>query len=235
MIFRNKLLAKVGKVVGRLPVDVKDLIAGPDRRRGVHVAVQAPAHQQRWALPRQRHLMYLPVTGHTSDAFSNVRTVIEIGVTGQVIDTYPLQGLARRKTIADGGQHRAILPDLRMAGHTDFGGGYSSEGGVLDRGVTVATVDAEVADMMLVAEGDRLCADNADASCVGSARHDQQKANQPTNEKYSTNNTASGNAVGAAMENLSHRPRSLRKRIKLRVGVDGGKLGNLRFQWAAMD
>ena len=54
-----------------------------------------------------------------------------------------------------------------MAAHARLGGRNPRERAVFDRGMTVAAVYSIVADVMLVAEGDRLAASDADLGYVG--------------------------------------------------------------------
>src|SRR6185312_9725497 len=60
------------------------------------------------------------------------------------------------ETLTVGRQHGGVGPDLRMAGHADRRGRHSCVGGLLDFRMTIAAVDSEPADMVLVAEWDRL-------------------------------------------------------------------------------
>ncbi len=96
------------------------------------------------------------MTRRAADSFVNMYTVIKKHIVGQHVDPGPLNGLAVTKTGTDRLKHRAIDPDLRMARHACFCGGKTGKFGRLDRRMAVAAVDPIVADMVLVAEGDRL-------------------------------------------------------------------------------
>ena len=52
-----------------------------------------------------------------------------------------------------------------MAGHAGLGRRHAGEGRRLDRGVAIAAVDADVADVVLVAERHRLLDRRAEAGC----------------------------------------------------------------------
>src|SRR5579885_3545609 len=53
VVLLDELPADLGLVGRRLPGHVEDLVARPDVARGVHVAVDAPAHLERLGLGRE--------------------------------------------------------------------------------------------------------------------------------------------------------------------------------------
>src|SRR5664279_2093313 len=84
--------------------------------------------------------------------------VIEIDEIGHVVHAGPLQRLACAVAFADRRQHRAVLPDLRMATHADLGRRETGESRLLDGCMTIPAIDAQPAHVMLVAEWDWLVA-----------------------------------------------------------------------------
>ena len=74
----------------------------------------------------------------------------------QIVDARPLEGPFRRENWRDWLQNGRVAPDLRMAVHARLGGGDVGEGGFLDRRVAIAAIESHAADVMGVAELDRL-------------------------------------------------------------------------------
>ena len=107
------------------------------------------------------------MTGGATDAFVDMNAVIEIDKPGKIMNPSPLNGLVVAKTIPHRCQRWAVSPDLAVAAHARLGGRNPRERAVFDRGMTVAAVYSIVADVMLVAEGDRLAASDADLRYVG--------------------------------------------------------------------
>ena len=84
-------------------------------------------------LPRQRHLIELPVASDAADAFGNMDAMVEENEIRCVVHPRPMQRLLLVIAVSHRRKQRCILPDLTMAGHTRFGGWQASEGGTLDR------------------------------------------------------------------------------------------------------
>ena len=101
-----------------------------------------------------------------ADALVDVDAVIEIDEVGKLVDARPLQGLAGPVTGADGLEQLGIRPYLRMAVHAGLGRRNAGETGSLDRSVTVAAIDAQTGDVVLVAEGNGLRLSNTRISDV---------------------------------------------------------------------
>src|SRR5205823_4957578 len=74
------------------------------------------------------------------------------------VDTRPLERLVGAEALPDRLEVRALRPDLRVAVHASLRGRNPGERRLLDRGVAVATVDADRADVVRVGELDRLLA-----------------------------------------------------------------------------
>ena len=117
---------------------------------------ETPLHLQRTRLRHYRHLIDPAMTGRTADAFVNVNCVIEICEVRQIVNAHPLQRFARLETCAHRFQIRAVRPDLFVAIHAHGRRRNSGRSGSLDRRVAIATIDAVVADMMLMTELDWL-------------------------------------------------------------------------------
>ena len=66
----------------RLPGHIGDLPRGAQRRPGVAMAVEAPAHGERLFLCHPRHLVDAPVARGAADAGGEVRRVVEVDELG---------------------------------------------------------------------------------------------------------------------------------------------------------
>jgi len=150
----------VGTLVPRFrrPVHREDLFFGPDEFFRVAMTFEAPFHVERGNLISQRHEINASVTGRAADTLVDVNAVIEISEVGEIVHSGPLDRLSRPPTLADGFQVGAIGPDLRVAVHAGLGRGYACEAEFLNGRVTVAAIYAVIADMMFVAELNRLLA-----------------------------------------------------------------------------
>src|SRR5437016_8218443 len=102
------------------------------------------------------------MTRGAPDAFLNVNAVVEVNEIGQIVDLHPGDGLAGAPAFAHGLEQLGVGPDSRVAGHAGFGGGETGEVGILDGCVAVAAVDPKAADVVIVTEGNRLAAREAD-------------------------------------------------------------------------
>ena len=120
------------------------------------MAVEAPAHRQRRGLPHQRHVVDLRRGRWCSRRrwrrapSDRNRRSRAAGARG------PVQRLVLGQALAHRRQHRGIGEELRMAGHAGGGRRHAGERRCLDRGVAIAAIDAEAADVMRVAERHRL-------------------------------------------------------------------------------
>src|SRR5262245_7038243 len=194
------------EVRGRLPGEVEDLLARPHVLLRLAVAVQTPVHVQRVHLPGQRHLIDAAVTGDTTDPLFDVNAVVEVDEARQLVDAVPFQRRAAGPvTLADGSQHRAAEPDLRMAVHARLARRHAGKGRLLDGGVAVAAVDLELADMMAVAERYRLLDGGERVGVVGGAHGLCADPAQRDEEENRAEDADSRDDVKGAMKDLGHR------------------------------
>ena len=84
--------------------------------------------------------------------------MVEVDVIGQLVDALPVDRLVLGQARAYRRQHVGVGPELGVAGHAGFGRRQSCETRFLHRGVAVAAIESETADMVLVAERYRLIA-----------------------------------------------------------------------------
>src|SRR5262249_55095512 len=126
----------------------------------MRMAIEAPAHLQRMCPAHQRHLVHATMAAFATDALGNMDAVIEICEIRQIVNSSPLQGFAGSKTFSNRSQHGAVVPDQRMTTHADFRRRNPCERRRFDGGMAKAAIDAQAADMMFVAEWNRLLADD---------------------------------------------------------------------------
>src|SRR5207249_10803573 len=114
-------------------------------------ARHAPIHEQGLVLISKRHVVHPPVAGDAANSLIYVNVVIEVDELGQIVNALPGDRFAAAKTGPDRLQHGAAEPDFLMAVHARLGWRDARKSGILDRGMTVAAIDAKLADVVLVA------------------------------------------------------------------------------------
>ena len=118
---------------------------------------RAPAHRQRVDLPHERHKIDTAVTGWTPDALVHVNTVVEINEPGKIVNAGPLERLVIfPPTRPHRLQHGTVRPDLAVARDTGLGWRHTGERTRFYRCMTIPAIQSEAANVVLVAEGDRL-------------------------------------------------------------------------------
>ena len=134
------------------PVHIENLFPRSHKVFRITMTLQAPLHLQRRRLVGDGHLIDPTVTGRTAHALVDMNAVIEISEVRKIVHAYPLQRLAAAKTRAHRLEISAIGPDLLVTVHAGAGRRHAGGSRRLDRRVTVAAVDAVIADVMFVAE-----------------------------------------------------------------------------------
>ena len=110
MIEGHQLAPGLVAVAARLPVGIEDRVMRTQRLGRIAVAIDAPVHGQRRALPGQFHLTDRAVTGRAADAFGDVDRMVEVNVIGQLVDALPVDRLVLGKARANRRQHSGIGP-----------------------------------------------------------------------------------------------------------------------------
>lgn len=204
LIFEQQI-SPLFELIGRLlPLNVKHGLARPQMFFRGPVAVQAPLHEERRLLMGERHLVDPAMAGAAADPLVHMNAVIEIDEAGQVVDAVPLERLARPITFSYRFEHVASHPHLRMAVHACPGGRYAGKRRSLHRSVAVAAIDPQHADVMLMAERDRLHAHVPGIGAVGGTDQHQARAEQAGGTKDRAQQNHPGDGVGAAVEYLGH-------------------------------
>ena len=81
------------------------------------MAVETPAHRERFGLHDTRHGTDVPVAAFTADTVGYVNGVIEIYVVGEIVDATPIERRPREIAIAHAIEEWAMSPDLRVTAH----------------------------------------------------------------------------------------------------------------------
>ena len=175
VVFLDQATTKRDLVLVRRPVKVEYGLFRAQIFFWLAMAAQTPLHLERAALLGQRHLIDLTMTGRTANTFIDMNAVVEINKIAQVMHAIPLDGRVVGKAIAHRGEHRAIVPDLRMAGHAGVGWRSTRRCRCFNRSMAVTTIDAEGGDMVLMTERNRLLDGCADGGVPGRANEVKAK------------------------------------------------------------
>jgi len=152
------------------------------------------------------------VAGVAADALRDVNAVIEINEIGKLIDAGPLEGLAGTIAGADWFEQLGVGPDLRVAVHASAGWRNAGETGSFHRRMTIAAVDAEPGDVMLMAERNGLRLAHARISDIGRALDFVRDPAQSSYDEDCAKYRGARQCIRAAMKDLRH---ALKKSIAL--------------------
>lgn len=143
--------------------------------------------------------------------------MIEIGKVRQVMYPDPFQRLAGLETCPNRFEIGTVSPDLLMTAHADSRGRHARGSRSFNRRVTVPTIDAVVAYVVLVTELDWLLPFNPLSRIparTGDLRCHEQRRDQ---NKDRTEDRGSRQIIRTVTENLWHRR-------KIRLRAHGGTL-----------
>ena len=206
LVLLRKALALFRLVVARRgPVHFEYLALRSDKHLGLPVTLQTPLHLKRSRLICQGHQVESPVTGRAADPLVNVNAMVEINKVGQVVNTCPFERLAVAPALTHRFQVRAVRPNLRVTIHAGFGGRDPRIRKFLNRGVTIAAVDALIADVMFVAELNWLFAGE---ECLGIVRGPVELEQHPDRDPDKEHRPEDGSLrdeVRTSIEDLAHR------------------------------
>ena len=131
------------------------------------MTVETPFHGHGFGFPHQGHSVHLTMTACTADTLGHMDAVIKVDIIGHTMDACPNNGLPCAIALAHRFQGWAIILNLGVATHTGVGRGDAGKGGNFNRCMTIATINAEVTNMVFVAKLHRLRAGNAHISHIG--------------------------------------------------------------------
>jgi hypothetical protein len=156
VVTRLKFTSERDLVGRRPPVHGENFFLGPQKTLRLAMTFETPFHVERVFLLREGHLINWTVARGAANAFVHVNAVIEENKIREIIDTIPTQAFVVDQTPAHEREQWRIRPDLRMTTHASLRGGNTSESGSLDGRMTKPAIQSQSADVVLVAEWDRL-------------------------------------------------------------------------------
>ena len=168
------------------------------------MAVETPLHMHRVNFAHQGHAIDASMTALAADSFGDVDAVIEVNEIRHIMNAGPFERPFRAKALAHGFEQSAVFPDLGVAAHTDFGGGNASECRRFDAGMTIAAINTQSADMMIVAEGNGLIAHDVILSHIGRARPQGPRPSNSRQYERAAEYGGLGKGVHTGMKNLCH-------------------------------
>jgi len=92
------------------------------------------------------------MAGDTANPLMEVNTVVKIRKISQSMYPGPDQRAPCAEALSYGGKKGALSPDMGMTMHTSFGGRDPSKSAYFHRGVTIAAVNTQSTNVMLVTE-----------------------------------------------------------------------------------
>lgn len=190
--------------IAGLPVHIKDLALRTNKLLRFAMTSEAPFHLQRILLKNGGHVVDLAVTGRAADAFSNVNAVVKIGKLRQIVNAFPLYGRILAETFLYRFEIRAVVPYLAVTVHARLRRRHSRRRRSLDSLVTITAINAVVADVMLVAELNRLLPLDIAACQVRRACDLRVTQKGSARSNSSQNHADSGDIVSTLIKKLRH-------------------------------
>jgi hypothetical protein len=142
--------------VVRFPIEIVDLVVGPEKIFRVPMTFQAPRHAVRLGLIHHGHVIDLAVATETADAAIDVGGMIVKNVIGRAMDLDPRYRLAAFPARAHRFELRIVLRHLGVAIHARLRVGQIGMRRHVDKTVAVTAIHAQLRDMNVVREGHRL-------------------------------------------------------------------------------
>jgi len=90
------------------------------------------------------------MAGDTANPLMEVNTVVKIRKISQSMYSSPDQRTPRAEALSYGGKKGTFSPDMGMTMHTGFGGRDPSKSAYFHRGVTIAAVNTQSTNVMLM-------------------------------------------------------------------------------------
>ncbi len=157
------------------------------------------------------------MTGCATNALLNMNAVIEINKIRQSVHTIPDNWRIRAERITHGRKHRTLRPNLTMTIHANFYRRHSRKRRRFHRRVTVAAIDAVVADMMLVAKRHWLIDVDANAGRVRRAHKQPQHQQNRRADKHRAKNADPRNRIRTERITNGREHRTLRPDLAVTV------------------
>ena len=152
-IFRDKL-RRLNII--RFPIEIENLIFGPQIIFGVAVAIQAPRHAVWLGDVNRRHVVHRTVAAEATDAAVNVCRVIVINVINRAIEPDPFDGLTALPAFLHRLELWIILCHLRVAVHARLRVRHIGLSRHFHEAVTIATIHPQLCHVNIVRKRHRL-------------------------------------------------------------------------------
>src|SRR5229473_1478462 len=144
------------------------------------------------------------MAGRATHALADMNAVIEIYEISQAVNFDPLDVFVAAIAFADRLKVGRIIEKHRMAVHAGLRRWDAGNGRGFHAGMTVAAIDAVVADVMFVAELHRLLTGNVLPRHIGRTRHREHSHERDSDQKKCRKHTESRDEIRTAMKNLGH-------------------------------
>jgi len=139
-----------------LPIEIENLIFGPQIIFRVTVAIQTPGHAVRLGDVYRRHVVHRTVAAETTDAPIHVCRVIVVNVINSAIKPHPLDGLTTFPAVLHRLQLWIVLCHLRVAVHAGRCVGNVRLRRHIHEAVTIPTIHPQLGHMNIMRKRHRL-------------------------------------------------------------------------------
>src|SRR4029077_16402324 len=136
--------------VVRVPIEIENLIFGPQKILGMPVAIETPRHAMRLRQIHRRHMIDGAVATETTNAAVHVCRMIVINVINGAIDPYPLYRVTRFPACPHRLQFGIIFLHLGMAIHAGLGVGHVRLCRHFHKAVTIAAIVSQLRNVLVV-------------------------------------------------------------------------------------
>ena len=140
----------------RFPIEIEDLIVGPQIIFWVPVAIQTPRHAVGLRDVNRRHAVHRTVAAETADAPVHVRRVVIINVIDRAIKPHPLDWLTALPALLHRLQPGIVFCHLRVAVHACRSVRHVRLRGHLHEAVTVSAIHPQLGHVNIVRKRHRL-------------------------------------------------------------------------------
>jgi hypothetical protein len=140
----------------RLPIKVKDFILRSYIFMGIAMAIQTESHAKGLGMLHHIHFIHFTVATHTGNTPVDVDRVVEINVIGRFMNLNPRKGFVFLETLSNWGEPGIIRQNLSVALHTSLSRRNVGKPTLVYVIVAISTINAHLARMNLMREGNRL-------------------------------------------------------------------------------
>ena len=132
------------------PIEIENLILGPQIIFGVAMAIQAPPHAVGLGDVNRRHMVHWTVATETTDAAVYVRRVIVINIINRAIQPHPFDRLTAFPALLHRLQLGIVLCHLGVAVHTRRSIRHIRLRGHFHEAVTIPAIHPQLCDVNIM-------------------------------------------------------------------------------------